>query len=48
MRSCAAWFAEFDPEPPRLSLPGSALAALMKSAKVLIGLCSGTTRMSGV
>ena len=36
-RSCAAWLAELRPEPPRLILPGSAFAALRKSAKVLIG-----------
>ena len=47
-RSCAAWLAEFRPEPPRFILPGAALAAAMNSAKVLYGLLSGTTRMSGV
>ena len=36
-RSCAAWLAELRPEPPRLILPGSAFAALTKSAKFLIG-----------
>ena len=47
-RSCAAWLAELRPEPPRLSLPGFSFAALMKSAKVLIGPASLTTSRSGV
>ena len=47
-RSCAAWFAEFRPEPPRVILPGSALAALTKSWNVLIGLSTRTTSASGV
>jgi hypothetical protein len=48
MRSCAAWLAEFWPDPPRFSAPGLSLAALMKSAQLLMGLCSGTTSASGV
>ena len=47
-RSCDAWLAELRPEPPRFILPGSFLAAAMKSAKVLWGLASGTTSASGV
>ena len=46
--SCAAWLAEFRPEPPRLIFPGEAFAALTKSWKVLVGLDSGTTSASGV
>jgi hypothetical protein len=48
MRSCAAWLAEFRPEPPSEILPGSAFAAFTKSWKVLIGLDSCTTSASGV
>src|SRR4051812_43913867 len=47
-RSCAAWLAEYWPEPARLSLPGLALAAFRKSCQFLIGLLALTTRMSGV
>ena len=49
MRSCAAWLAEFRPEPPRLSLPGLALAALMKSCegldRALLGHDQGVGRV---
>ena len=47
-RSCAAWLAEFKPEPPNDSLPGSFLAASMNSAKFLMPLLVGTTKVSGV
>ena len=42
-RSCAMWFAELSPEPPRLSLPGSAFATRTKSWKDLMELDSATT-----
>ncbi len=47
-RSCAAWFAEFVPEPARLSFPGLAFAAAMKSLYVLNGESVRTTMPSGV
>src|SRR4051812_19311781 len=47
-RSCAAWLAEYWPEPARLILPGLALAAARNSWKLWIGLFWLTTRMSGV
>ena len=48
MRSCAAWLAEFNPEPPKENLPGSFLTAVKNSANVLMGLATGTTKISGV
>jgi hypothetical protein len=46
--SCAAWFAEFVPEPANVRSPGFAFAIFTRSAKVLIGLFSSTTIASGV
>ena len=47
-RACAAWFAEFVPDPARLSVPGLAFAAATKSWNVLKGDSVRTMIASGV
>jgi hypothetical protein len=46
-RSCAAWLAEFSPDPPRLIFQVG-LRCLTRSPNVLNGLESETTSASGV